>query len=67
LFVFGQYVYEFYSVNYTSVFTITTAAVKEIDKELQNALLVIEEQKKKIQKLTDEMDELKAMVKSLMK
>ena len=67
IFVYGQLVDDFYSVNHTSVFTITTAAVKEIDRELQAALLVIEEQNKKIQKLTDEMDELKAMVKSLMK
>jgi len=67
LFVYGQYVDDFYSVNYTSVFTITTAAVKEIDRELQAALLVIEEQNKKIQNLTDEMNELKAMVKTLMK
>jgi hypothetical protein len=67
LFVYGQYVHDFYSVNYTSVFTITTAAVKEIDRELQNALLVIEEQDKNIQKLTDEMDELKTIVKSLIK
>jgi hypothetical protein len=66
LFVYGQYVDDFYSVNYTSVFTITTAAVKEIDKELQNALSVIEEQNKTIKKLEDDVDELKAMVKLLM-
>jgi len=67
IFVYGQLVDDFYSVNHTSVFTITTAAVKEIDRELQSALLVIEEQNKKIQKLTDEMDELKTIVKSLIK
>jgi len=67
IFVYGQLVDDFYSVNHTSIFTITTAAVKEIDRELQAALLVIEEQNKKIQKLTDEMDELKAIVRTLVK
>jgi hypothetical protein len=67
IFVYGQLVDDFYSVNHTSIFTITTAAVKEIDRELQAALLVIQEQNKKIQKLTDEMDELKAIVRTLVK
>jgi predicted acyltransferase (DUF342 family) len=66
LFVYGQMVEDFRSVNYTSVFTVTTAAVKEIDKELQKALSTIEDQNKTIQNLTDDVNELKAMVKLLM-
>jgi len=66
LFVYGQMVDDFRSVNHTSVFTLTTAAVKEIDKELQKALSTIEDQNKTIQNLTDDVNELKAMVAVLM-
>ena len=69
IFVYGQLVDDFHSVNHTSIFTITTAAVKEIDSELQKALIAIENQNKvienqnsEIKQLRKEMDELRNMV-----
>jgi hypothetical protein len=65
IFVYGQLVDDFYSVNHTSVFTITTAAVKEIDNQLQKALAAIdkltkmvEDQNKVIEKQNEKIEEL---------
>uniref|UniRef100_A0A6C0JPL1 Peptidase S74 domain-containing protein n=1 Tax=viral metagenome TaxID=1070528 RepID=A0A6C0JPL1_9ZZZZ len=66
LFVYGEVVDDFYNVNYTSVFTLTTAAVKEIDNQLQNALKVIDEQNKTIEMLKNDVSELKTLVNNLM-
>ena len=66
LFVYGEVVDDFYNVNYTSVFTLTTAAVKELDNQLQNALKVIDEQNKTIEMLKNDVSELKTLVNNLM-
>jgi predicted acyltransferase (DUF342 family) len=67
LFLYGQEVNDFLSVNYDSVFTITTTAVKQIDIELQEAKETLKDQSDTIIELKSEISDLKSQIAILMK
>jgi len=62
LFFYGQQVDDYLSVNKDSIFTITTAAAQQLDKELQEAKQTIRYQSETIQSLQSDVSILKAQV-----
>jgi photosystem II stability/assembly factor-like uncharacterized protein len=58
VFVFGQEVDDFRSLDKNSIFTITTAALQETDKELQNTRLVVQDQSATIMELRTKLTDL---------
>jgi predicted acyltransferase (DUF342 family) len=56
IFVYGQEVADFHYLDKDSIFTITTAALKEVDKELQETRLYIREQDIKMNQLQSQID-----------
>jgi ribosomal protein L14E/L6E/L27E len=60
VFIFGQKVNNFRSLDKNMIFTITTAAVKEIDRELQEAKQTIQTQQSQIHELQTENTDLKS-------
>jgi hypothetical protein len=51
VFVYGQQVDDFMSINHNSIFTISTAAIKQVDKELQETKQIVENQARQILEL----------------
>jgi hypothetical protein len=62
LFLYGQQVDDYRSINKDSIFTIATAAVQQIDTELQEAKQVIQDQSAIILHLQSDVFILKAQV-----
>ena len=48
LFVYGQEISDFNNLDKNAIFTITTAALKQVDQELQETKTIVEDQKKRI-------------------
>jgi hypothetical protein len=59
LFLYGQEVDDFLSINYDSIFTVVTSAVKQIDVELQETKQIVKDQANTI-------DEMKSQISILM-
>ena len=55
LFIYGQEVSDFNNLDKNAIFTITTAALKEVDQELQETKKIVEDQKKRIYILENQM------------
>jgi hypothetical protein len=60
IFVYGQEVDDFRSLEKDSIYTITTAAVQQIDKEFQQAKQTIQSQQSQIQDLESKLASLEA-------
>jgi hypothetical protein len=58
-FVYGQQVNDFHLVEKNAIFTLTTAAVKQLDTELQETKEVVKRQQTEIDSLKDELQKLK--------
>jgi hypothetical protein len=58
IFVYGQEVHDFNNLDKDAIFTITTAALQEVDKELQNTKKIVNTQENKIQSLENKINEL---------
>jgi hypothetical protein len=48
VFVYGQEVNDFHTLNHDSIFTVVTAAVKEMDQKIQDQNLIIQQQQTEI-------------------
>jgi hypothetical protein len=55
VFVYGQQVHDFHTLNHDSIFTVVTAAVKEMDKKIQDQDQMIQQQQKEIDFLKEQM------------
>jgi UDP-3-O-[3-hydroxymyristoyl] glucosamine N-acyltransferase len=51
LFIYGQEIDDFNNLDKNAIFTITTAALKQVDKELQYTKTIVQDQKTRIEKL----------------
>ena len=67
IFAYGQEVDDFHSIEPNMIFTITTTAVKELDKELQELKEMYKRQETRIQKQEEEINELKKLVDAILK
>jgi len=67
VFLYGQEVDDFLSINYDSVFTIVTGAVKQIDVELQETKQIVKDQALIIDELKSELEDLKSQISIFMK
>jgi hypothetical protein len=56
LFLYGQEVADFCSLNYNSIFTVVTAAVKELDREHEKTKQIVREQQIVIENLQKQID-----------
>jgi hypothetical protein len=65
IFVYGQEVDDFMSINYNTIFTVATAAIKEIDRELQYTKQIVQDQSSVIQSLQTEINNLNTQVSAL--
>ena len=66
LFLYGQEVNDYLSINYDSIFTVTTTAVKQIDIELQEAKQTIKDQSNTINNLQNDISILKSQMSNLL-
>jgi len=55
LFIYGQQIDDFNNLDKNAIFTVTTAALKKVDKELETAKLVIQQQADRIETLENQM------------
>jgi hypothetical protein len=55
LFIYGQEISDFNNLDKNAIFTITTAALKQVDQELQETKNIVEDQKKRIYILENQM------------
>jgi hypothetical protein len=67
MFLYGQEVNDFLSINYDSVFTVVTSAVKQLDVELQETKQIVKDQAIIIHELKSELEDLKSQISILMK
>jgi predicted acyltransferase (DUF342 family) len=56
VFVYGQEVNDFHTLNHDSIFTVVTAAVKEMDQKIQDQNLIIQKQQTEIDFLKKQMN-----------
>jgi hypothetical protein len=62
VFVYGQEVNDFHLVEKNAIFTLTTSAVKQLDKELQETKQIVRNQQDEINALKEEMRQLKELL-----
>jgi predicted acyltransferase (DUF342 family) len=55
IFIYGQEINDFNNLDKNVLFTITTAALKQVDKELQDTKTTVQNQKTKIERLEEQM------------
>jgi len=67
LFLYGQEVNDFLSINYDSVFTVVTSAVKQLDVELQETKQIVKDQSDTINELRTELSELKTQMSNIIR
>jgi len=60
IFIYGQEIEDFNNLDKNTIFTITTAALKQVDKELQETKSIVEEQKQQITELQKQMKMINA-------
>jgi hypothetical protein len=51
IFIYGQEIEDFNNLDKNAIFTITTAALKQVDKELQDTKTIVQDQKTRIEQL----------------
>jgi hypothetical protein len=67
LFLYGQEVDDFLSINYDSIFTVVTGAVKQLDTELQETKQIVKDQADTIKELRSELSELKTQMSNIIR
>ena len=67
LFLYGQEVDDFLSINYDSIFTVVTGAVKQLDTELQETKQIVKVQADTIVELRSELSELKTQMSNIIR
>ena len=67
VFLYGQEVDDFLSINYDSIFTVVTGAVKQLDIELQETKQIVKDQSDTINKLRSELSELKTQMSNIIR
>ena len=67
IFVYGQEVDDFLSINYDSIFTVVTGAVKQLDTELQETKQIVKDQSDTINKMRSELSELKTQMSNIIR
>jgi hypothetical protein len=67
MFLYGQEVDDFLSINYDSVFTVVTGAVKQLDTELQETKQIVKDQADTIVELRSELSELKTQMSNIIR
>jgi hypothetical protein len=61
-FVYGKYVNDFHVLEKHSIFTLTTSAVKQLDKELQETKQIVASQQREIDELKSQIAELRNLI-----
>jgi predicted acyltransferase (DUF342 family)/photosystem II stability/assembly factor-like uncharacterized protein len=67
VFLYGQEVDDFLSINYDSIFTVVTSAVKQLDIELQETKQIVKDQANTINKMRSELSELKTQMSNIIR
>jgi photosystem II stability/assembly factor-like uncharacterized protein/predicted acyltransferase (DUF342 family) len=67
LFLYGQEVDDFLSINYDSIFTVVTGAVKQLDTELQETKQTVKDQANTINELRSELIEIKTQMSNIIR
>jgi hypothetical protein len=67
VFLYGQEVDDFLSINYDSIFTVVTGAVKQLDTELQETKQIVKDQSDTINKMRSELSELKTQMSNIIR
>jgi predicted acyltransferase (DUF342 family) len=67
LFLYGQEVDDFLSINYDSIFTVVTGAVKQLDAELQETKQIVKDQADTIDEMRTELSELKTQMSNIIR
>jgi len=67
MFLYGQEVDDFLSINYDSIFTVVTSAVKQLDIELQETKQIVKDQANTINKMRSELSELKTQMSNIIR
>ena len=65
--MYGQEVDDFLSINYDSIFTVVTGAVKQLDTELQETKQIVKDQADTIKELRSELIEMKTQLSNIIK
>ena len=67
MFLYGQEVNDFLSINYDSIFTVVTGAVKQLDIELQETKQIVKDQADTINELRSVLSELKTQMSNIIR
>jgi UDP-3-O-[3-hydroxymyristoyl] glucosamine N-acyltransferase len=67
MFLYGQEVNDFLSINYDSIFTVVTGAVKQLDIELQETKQIVKDQSDTINELRSVLSELKTQMSNIIR
>jgi hypothetical protein len=67
MFLYGQEVNDFLSINYDSIFTVVTGAVKQLDTELQETKQIVKDQADTIKELRSELIEIKTQLSNIIR
>jgi uncharacterized coiled-coil protein SlyX len=61
--VYGQEVNDFHLLEKNAIFTLTTSAVKQLDKELTETKKIIQDQQKQIDLLQEQLNKINELIK----
>lgn len=66
IYIYGQKVDDFHSLSYDDIHTVSLAALKQVDIELQETKQIVAQQQTQIDTLTQELSDLKKLIQSLL-